>query len=230
MKIKSALITQASGSIGGLTASHNRGGQYFRARTVPVQPVSNYREAVKGALSSLAAIWQSVLTKAQRAAWDLYAASVPLTDRLGDARYATGLNHYLRSNVPRIQAGSPLARVDDGPTEFLLPLLTPLTFTADVSDGELSVAFTNTDEWATAVGGALLLYVSPPRGPSINYFKGPYRYAGRILGAAEAPVSPQKVNLPFPVTTGDRVFIRARAITADGRLSAPFRGSTDTVE
>ena len=38
MLFKSAAFTQASGSVGGLTFAHNRGGMYTRARSIPVNP------------------------------------------------------------------------------------------------------------------------------------------------------------------------------------------------
>ncbi|KKM06452.1 hypothetical protein LCGC14_1743870, partial [marine sediment metagenome] len=47
MLFKSGLITQGSGSIGGLTASHNRGGMYFRARTIPTNPATSFQTVVR---------------------------------------------------------------------------------------------------------------------------------------------------------------------------------------
>jgi len=40
MKFKSPILSQASGSIAGITFSHNRGGMYVRARAVPTNPGS----------------------------------------------------------------------------------------------------------------------------------------------------------------------------------------------
>src|SRR3972149_1576389 len=150
---KSALITQASGSIFGMTFSHNRGGAYIRARTVPTNPGSAYQPAVRGFLSQLVNHWQDTLTPEEREAWQYYAENVSVPNALGDPVFLSGLNHYVRANVPRLQAG--LTRVDVAPVTFNLALLTNPSFTADASDDDADVAFTNTDEWATAVGGAL---------------------------------------------------------------------------
>jgi hypothetical protein len=58
---------------------------------------------------------------------------------------------------------------------------------------------------------------------SVNFFKGPYRYAGRINGAVSPPVSPQNVTWPFVVAVGQKVFAQFRCILADGRVSSTFR-------
>ena len=85
MLIKSQLITQASGSIGGLVGSHNAGGMYFRARTIPVNPGSAAQIAVRNIVAQLTAAWTADLTAAQRTAWQTYADNVPTTNRLGDS-------------------------------------------------------------------------------------------------------------------------------------------------
>lgn len=230
MKFKSALVTQASGSIGGMTAAHNRGGLYLRARSIPTDPGSLEQVEVRAFMSQLTSAWVNVLTEQERLDWDAYATAVPITDTLGEPRNIGGLGHYIRSNVPRLQAL--LARVDTAPTVLTLATLTPPTYTVSISGDpvQASVVFTNTDDWAVAVGGAILILASRGQNPSINYFKGPYRFAGRILGAVVPPTSPQLVTLPFQsLAEGQRVFFQARATNPDGRLSSPDRVFTTIV-
>lgn len=221
MKFKSAVFTQASGSIGGITYSHNTGGMYVRARATPTNPNSTYQQDVRSYLASLAIAWATTVSDANRALWADYAANVPLVDRLGESRPIPALAMYCRCNVPRLQAG--LARVDAGPTLFSLAQLTAPSVTVDAATDNVGVAFTNTDTWATAVGGALLVYASRPVSPAINFYKGPYRYAGKIAGAVSPPTSPEDIELPFTVVAGQQVFFRFVATNADGRLSADFR-------
>lgn len=222
MKIASQLITKMSGSIGGLTGSHNKGGLYFRARAVPTNPASVFQQEVRNAVSQLTSRWGSVLTAAQRAAWKVYAENVPLVDALGEARIVPALSMYVRSNVPRLQ--SALAIVDDGPTVFSLATMSPISVTADASADEIDVTYVNTDDWATVTGGALLIYASRPQSPTIEYFKGPYRFTGAEPGdTTTPPTSPATFALPFPVAASNVVHVQARATNADGRLSSPFR-------
>lgn len=224
MKFKSQVYTEASGSVGGLTYSHNRGGMYTRGRTIPTNPNSPQQQAVRGFVATLTSTWLNVLTAAERTQWDAYAAQVPLLDRLGEPRNVGGLAMYVRSNVPRLQAG--LARVDPGAFPFNLGEFTNPSFgnclaATDVFD----VTFDNSDDWANENGAAMTVLASRPQNPSINYFKGPYRYAGLIAGdAITPPTSPATITLPFGVEIGQRIFVMIRVTRVDGRLALPFRG------
>ena len=222
MKFKGTIIGEASGSYASNTFSHNRGGQYIRQRAVPVDPASQFQTEVRNFVSTLTSQWLSSLTAAQRAAWDTYAENVLLPDTLGEPRNAGGLGQFVRSNVPRLQAG--MSQIDDAPTTFNLgDFTTPVLGDIDASDDDVDINFTNTDGWAISVGGGMLVYASRPQNASINYFKGPYRFAGVILGAATPPTSPATIDLPFPVALGNRVFFQFRVTQVDGRLSSPFR-------
>lgn len=222
MLFKSQVFTQASGSVGGLTYSRNAGGMYTRARAIPVNPASLQQQEVRNAIGVLTARWVETLTQAQRDDWAVYAGNVTLINRLGEALPVAPLAQYVRSNVPRIQAGLPI--VDDAPTVFDLGSFSmpgPLTATAPTG---LSLPFTNADDWANEDDAAMLIYVSRPQNPSVNFFKGPYRLAGSILGdGTTPPASPAVLVAPFPLNAGQKVFLQGRVTRADGRLSTPFQ-------
>lgn len=225
MKIKSALFTEASGSLGGLTASRNRGGQYLRARAIPVNPNTPQQQAIRGFVANLTSLWNSTLSAAQRTSWDEYALNVPLPDPLGEPRNVGGLAMYVRSNVPRLQAALP--RVDTGPEVFNLgPFTNPVFATFAAATQDFQVTFDNTDAWANEDDSAMLVLGSRPQNDAINFFKGPYRFAGSIDGdAATPPTSPATIVNPFVFGVGQRVFVQARVSRADGRLTLPFRGN-----
>jgi len=226
MKFKSALVTAASGSIHGITASHNRGGQYLRSRVIPTNPSTAYQQAVRNYMASITLAWGQTLTATQRQGWADYADAVEVKDALGEKRKLTGLDWYTACNVPRLQGS--LSRIDTAPTTFNLAGLTPPTITSiTASTGILVMAYTNTDTWANAVGGALMVYISRPVSPGVTFFKGPFRFLGKVAGAATPPTSPFTSSAsPFPMAAGNRVFVQVRALNADGRISNPFRLSS----
>ena len=84
MKIKSAIITQASGSVGGFTAAHNQGGLYLRARSIPVNPQTPAQNLVRSFFGGLATRWRQTLTEQQREFWTIYGTTVEYTNPLGD--------------------------------------------------------------------------------------------------------------------------------------------------
>lgn len=225
MKFKSALITQASGSVGGLTFSRNRGGMYCRGKAMPVNPNTAFQNAIRTIFQGLSTAWNGELSAIERDAWDVYAENTVFTDRLGETIKLTGQSCFCQCNTPRIQAG--MARIDAAPIIFTQPSLPALTLIATASDQKLSVAFDDPDGWKTEVGSALLVYASRPMSLSRNFFAGPYRYAGKIAGAVQAPTSPTLLDLPFVGAVGQRIGAHIRLVRADGRISMPFRATTD---
>lgn len=216
-------VAQISGSIGGTTFSRNRYGAIARNRSLPVNPNTALQQKVRSVVGNLAQEWFNSLTSAQRSAWDTYAANVSVLNRLGDTINLTGFNMYVRTNTALEYAD--IAGNYDAPTNFTLAEQDPtLTVTASEATQQISVAFDTALDWVSEDGAYLMLYVSRPQNDTINYFKGPYQYAGKIAGdATTAPTSPQVVSAPQAFVEGQKLFVQARIVRADGRLSNPFR-------
>lgn len=216
---QSGIITASSGSLGGLTFSHNRGGMYVRARVVPVNPNTPLQGVVRQQMANLTNRWANILTPAQRDAWDTYAENVLLPGPLGDPRNVGGLGMFIRNAVPRAVAG--VVAVDDAPTIFDTGGYTPVTAPTATDAGDvLGFAYTNTDLWANEDDSHMLVFASRPQNPGINYFTGPYQFAGAIDGdAITPPTSPAVITSPFAFSVGQRVFFRVVVTRADGRYS-----------
>lgn len=218
MKVRFSILADASGSLGGLVASHNRGGQYLRARVVPVNPSSGPQVEMRTIFGNLSTAWQT-LTTDQRDAWTTYAINVPVTDSMGDPLTLTGQQMYVRNNSARVQAG--LARVDDGPTVFSLDSLSPVQVDATAAADLYTIGFNESDAWVTEDLAALLIYGSRELADTINFFKGPYRFQGIIDGdVATPPTTPDtSINSVFALTAGNAIYNRALSVRADGRIS-----------
>jgi len=223
VKFKSQVITQASGSVGGITYAHNKGGLYQRARSIPTDPASARQIAMRNAMATLAVRWTQNVTATERAAWAVYAANVPIVDSLGDSIFISALAWYVKLNTLRIQASVPV--VDAGPTVFTTADITIPTQTFGAALDQIVVTYFATDAWAGEAGGYLLVYCSRPQSAGINFFKGPYRLAGKVTGAAVPPTPPATIALPFPVAAGNQVFVKYVAVRADARASGIIRSS-----
>jgi len=223
-------VATISGSVGGVTFSRNRGGPYMRTRAIPVNPNTTFQQQVRSLMATLTSGWIDDLTDDQRAAWDTYALNVHLPNPLGAPRNVGGLAMYVRSNIPRLQADPvKYPRVDDAPTTFNLGTYTlPSLDNASEAAQTADVTFDNTDDWAGEDNSGLLIYGSRAKNPSINYMKGPYRFAAEVEGdSVTPPTSPHSVTWPFPFVETQRLFAFFRVSRADGRLSSPFRDETD---
>jgi len=216
-------IIQMAGSIAGNTYARNRSGNYVRARTVPTNPNTARQQTIRNALALLTARWSQTLTVDQRTAWELYASNLLMTNRLGEAVHITGFNHYLRSNLILQQSG--LTLVDAGPTIFELPAKDPtFAITASEAAQEISVTFDDTMDWSLETGAYLVKFQGQPQNPQRNFFAGPWRLMGNVAGVDSTGASSPDVEAAvFVITELQHLWVYARIIRADGRLSEPFR-------
>ena len=222
MLVRYSLISDASGSFGGLVASHNRSGQYIRTRVRPTNPSSPAQVEVRVIFGNLAITW-STLTDDQRDAWTTYAINVPVTNRLGDPLTLTGHQMFVRNNAARIQAG--LDRIDDGPTTFSTALLTKVFVNPNQQPINLLESFFPVvDPWATDIGAAFLIYATRQGSGTVLYRRNPYRFAGSFIGRETPPV-PLQALIPAPFELNDNgsnhVFVRYFVVLSDGRMSPP---------
>lgn len=220
------LVIGISGSIAGNTFARNRSGAYVRARTTPINPNTALQQAVRAALAFLTDRWAQTLTAGQRTAWNLYASSVTMKNKLGESILLTGFNHYIRSNAARKQHGAGI--IDNGPTIFEIPAKDPtFAITASAATQMISFTFDITMDWAVEAGSYLHLFQGRPQNAQRNFFDGPWRKVGIHAGEDPGPlVSPIDRLAVFTISEGQRLWTYARISRADGRLSEVFRADT----
>lgn len=213
-----ALAAEVRGSIGGAVFARNRGGQYVRNRSVPLNPQSVRQIGVRQEFGALANAWSNDLTEAQRTAWATYAANVPIPNSLGENRNVSGINMYTRGNSLLLDCGG--AREDDGPTVFTQgPSFTP-TITLNAAGDTLTV--TNLGGYLPASQGevGLLIAQGYPQQPGVNFYKSPFRKISGTMEDADTGF-PTAVPLAFPIAPGQVVFIRTATVSVDGRVGVP---------
>lgn len=215
MLIRFGLGGQLSGSAGGLTAAHNRYGQYVRNRSVPVNPNSLLQQNSRMAFTAASLSWGQALSASQREAWNAYAAETPVLNRLGETVIPTGQAMYMRTNAFRIQLGLT--------AQLVAPATPGLASLGDIT----SVTATEADSIAlvtvggTAIGTAIC-QVGPPLGPGRKFFKGPYTfYNSGVLSATGGSFDDQP-TVYGEIFDGQRRPIRIRGQDAEGKLTAPF--------
>jgi hypothetical protein len=235
VKFRSTLLGEASGSIGGATASRNKGGQYFRARSNPTNPATMWQVTTRQSFAQAVAEWAN-LSSGQREAWDYYAAETPWIGAFGSTIRLSGQQAFLRA-MSLIKLGAAwgigelgsLDTVDlrNGPGEntlgptpdtdvmFTWLMGPPATWTIEAVFGDAGPA-----------GTVYALFMSGPVNPAKKYFKGPYVLVGASIqnaGSSSFPVSDtdetpwnQKFTQP---NNGSWYHGYARSITPDGRVS-----------
>lgn len=219
MLFKSPIYSQVSGSIAGLTYAHNTGGMYARQRSTPTNPATAAQIAARDAVGDLNYFWRNVATQAQRDAWTSWAATNPITGKLGDPLILSGQQMFIKCNAPRMRAA--LAAVVPGPTIAGLSAIGATSFVPNAAADDVDLTFEASAPWANEAGGYAFLQLGRQVAPTVNYYKGPWRLAGTVVGAATPPTSPATITGPFGETylAGNKVFGRIIASRADGRPS-----------
>lgn len=143
-------VGQISGRVGSVVYSHNRGGQYVRAGSIPVNTMTEYRQSVKNTLSACSKAWVA-LTDTQREAWNSWAGTVSWKNRLGQSITLSGQNAFVQCNSRILLAGGTLI---DIPSINTAPeMVTGITLTTDIGAGTFGLAWTS-----GAIGATKKLY------------------------------------------------------------------------
>lgn len=225
---KSATLTQATGSVGGVTFANSKSGLYMRARSQPINRNSSAQQAIRTYFGNLAAFYSQNLTAPQRAGWDTYAKNVLMRNPLGDSVQIPAVSQFIRSNTSRLQAG--LGQLNDAPTVFNIgaytaPVLSVVSIAGPPASVGISVAFNASDDWNTGTGGGLLVYVGRPQNQSKSFFKGPYQFAGLIPSGSTSPVV---LASPFAVPATSLIPYRVNVSQPDGRLGQDIMDTVTT--
>jgi hypothetical protein len=189
-----------SGSVGGVTSSRNRFGQYKRARAIPVNPRSAAQGLVRSRMSANAALWRT-LTGAQRAGWNDLGLSMVRSDALGQSYTLTGFQAFCSVNNTLASSGAAGVLAPPAlttPTGLLTGVLTATAAT-------LSFAYTTTPLGA---GVKAQVFASPQRSAG-RAFEGDFRDLQTTLAAAASPVdlfAAYSSKFGAPVV-GNRIFV-----------------------
>lgn len=158
-----------SGSIGGSTASHNKGGAYFRTRAIPTNPSTAAQLARRASLATMSIAWRS-LTNAQRDSWDNYARQNPTTDALGQSISLSGHQQYVGLNTRILLAAGTV--LDAPPIVGAPPAFRTLALSADLGLGTFDIAYTD----ALVTGNQVELWGCVVNSAGIKYVENLYKF------------------------------------------------------
>lgn len=219
MKINPALTGAMSGSAGGITASRNKGGQYLRRRSVPVNSRTPQQQAARTNFGTAVQLWTEATTAAQREAWNVFAAATPTLDSLGNTIQLTGQQRFVAANSLALLAG--LNPILDAPTIFNTGFAPSSIAHVQVegTDMEILVNF----DAALEAAGTLFAFLARPQNASRARVPSTFRFVGiadlaaaATTGAVNTPVADIPYPLAFP---GGAAWIRAVMLYDDGRVS-----------
>lgn len=218
MKFASQVYTQVSGSVGGLTYSHNKGGMYSRGRAIPTNPSTDVQITARADFSAASTRW-NLLDESERQLWRDYAATQVHIDKLGATILWSGQQEFIASNSLLNALGQTL--VDVPPLVLTKP---PFELISCVCDDAQSIGLL-TSTLPAAAGARIFLGVSRPVSPGKNYFKGPFcRTASGVDVSAGGTAFSS--TCPFVVAEDQAIWLRGVYVLPDGRYSGAVIRST----
>ncbi|MBA7671839.1 hypothetical protein ES703_80005 [subsurface metagenome] len=216
MKFQSQIITAGSGSIGGTTYAHNKGGMYMRGRGTPTNPNSTRQQATRTQFGTYASRWTSHLDQAQRDSWNAYAQTHTVKGPFGEDVYINGISWYIMFNTRIVDAGIP--PVDNPP---VVPTPDALT----TFDCAISAATTVDVTFTPVIIGSqcLQLWMTLPgsHGQTPNFKQ------ARLVGYSPlGQASPWAATMPFGAQVNEQCTFYCKVLRMDGPISTAVQ---DTV-
>ncbi len=218
-------VANMSGSEAGTVHSHNKGGSYTRARTVPTNPQTARQMQTRDILSNFSKQWVNDLDQGQRDAWSVFATEHPVIDTLGQSIFLSGFQTYLKLNNRIATAGGTL--INEPPLDLIVTQLTTADPTFDVGIGNVEMTFTPSPLEAAE---RLQIFCTPGISPGITYVKNKLRL---IFSAFVATTSPFDFEAAWQAVFGALPPLGAKIVTmtrvieeTKGAISVPLRGET----
>lgn len=222
MKFTAGLaVGQMSGSLAGITASHNKGGPYFRNRAIPTNPNSTAQLRTRNFLATNSSNWAD-LTNAQRAAWVEWARQNPITNTLGNSVLKTGHQSYIGLNSRILLAGDTVIDVP--------PIVTaPNGFTSAAQDGDIGTGDTDlTFSPALESGNQVMLFAAVTNSAGISYVENLYRFIAFSSVDEASPWDNESdiIAVVGSLVVGQTLHVKAMQYDpATGLVSTPLRSN-----
>lgn len=222
-----SMVGQASGRLGSVIYSHNRGGSYVRNGTIPTTSTTEHALAAKNRLAGASSTWKS-LTAAQRLAWRSFSEANPVLNRLGQSITLQANAVFLKLNSRLIAAGQaiitapPIAPAPGG--------LLSLAQECDIGSADFELNFTTTP---LAADQALWIQAYQHSSAAINNVNNSLRFCGISAAAETSPFDHQTlVEARIGAMVEDQyltVFVSVFDTTT-GLLSTPLRATTQVTD
>ncbi len=216
------LAAAVSGSIGGTTFSHNKGGAYVRNRSIPTNPDTLPQQNIRAILSAQSQSWAD-RTDAERAAWEGWATQNPVTNALGNSINLSGHQAYIKL---RSRLALALQTLIDVP-----PIINaPTALESMLQDGDIGLGNVDLTFAASPLGAGVMLWMSAAvvNSPGISYVKNLRKFIGTSAAAETTPFDNQTlIEAVFgTLVVGQTLHVLASTFdTATGLLSVPLSDS-----
>lgn len=178
-----SLAVDGSGKLGGHVYAKNRGGNYVRTKSTPINPQTASQSDVRTSFTSISQAWRA-LTAAQQVAWNTAVANFKTTDVFGSLRTPSGSNLFMRLN--RNLHTIAVAVISDPPAPSTTLSPTTITPAAAAGAATFTVAFTPTP---IPAGYKMVIRATAQQSPGKTFLKNAYRVVQVVAAAGTSPTN-----------------------------------------
>lgn len=180
--IPGAMVSQASGRIGGTIFSRNRGGAYVRNGSIPTTVTTPAAQLIKYVTAIVSQAWAGLDAEVQEQ-WREWATQNPVINRLGQSRTLSGHQAFVQINARLVYAGS--EALDSPPIGAAPAPFEPGVVTFEKAPLSLTVAFTPTPAPANVV---VQCYAYLANSPGVSYVRNRLALVTTSAAAAVTPL------------------------------------------
>jgi len=182
MKMKfGALVVAGSGKIGGHVAARNSSGAYLRTKVTPINPRTEAQVAVRARMSANAKSW-TVLSQAQRNAWNSSSDVFKSKNVFGDDIKLSGINIYSRLNNNLACIGETLITNPPVPSSVGGP--TTASVVSAVTLGVLTVE----SDIDVPTNNTMVIRATSPQSQGKSFVKSEFRVIAQAAAATSGPI------------------------------------------
>lgn len=217
----SALVSDMRNKLNGSVLSKNRAGSYVRNKTTPVNPQTQYQQAVRQRLGALSSEW-GALTTPQRGSWISSTSNFPYTDIFGDKKELDGKSLFVKLNMNLANIGSPTINV--APMPVGIPVFGVTSAVLVIGVGALDEFLLNMSGTTVPAGFTLAVYATPGIKPGVSFVKNKFRYLGTATVAAGIAdvLDIWTERFDGQIAAGETIHVRVALVsTTGGQMGVP---------
>jgi phage-related tail protein len=181
-KIKfGAIVTDASGKLGGHVFSKNRAGSYLRTKASPTNPRSTFQMWVRALFAQITSAW-SGLTQEQRNSFNSKVDDYQKTNVFGDLKSLSGKALFQKLNNNLLLTDQEMILTCPSPSPYANIAL--MSAVGDVSGNAFDVA-----TLGTATGEKVVISATPLLSQGTKFVKNDLRQIAVVSGGVDATIN-----------------------------------------
>lgn len=177
----SALVSDMRGKLNGSVMAKNKGGNYMRNKTTPVNPQSQFQQLTRARFGGVSSGWRS-LSDIEVTKWNEAAKSFPYTDIFGDSRLLNGIQLFTKLNANLKIANSPQLVDAPSPRGVVSPTITSLSAVIANTSLDIALNIPTTQEPTNIV-----IEATQPLPSGIRFFKNRFRFLNSYISTNTVP-------------------------------------------